>query len=514
MVHLHGFVLLTVFLRSAAYRSIHIRDSNHDTRQQTNTLIHALEESAEAESLAEANKFHIEVSAKTKLLPLKSLAKPRLPLSRKETPSANRPNSGAHPEHGMRSGRQPAPMEVGSGTTIFRTRSRPPIMRLPSWVPAEIVEQISEPAAQAAFESMHTVELELPSSVASGPCTVRYLKTNVEPKPEQPPVLLVHGFDTSCLEYRRLLPELEAAGIEAYAPCVAGWGFTETTALRTVGIEAKRAQLLAFHQVVLGGRPAVWVGASLGACMVLDCYLTRPAAVHAIATIAPGFFTSPPPAVPAPFGRLLVKVLSAPSVREFIAKQAYSVKEAQTDDAMECGNLHLNRAKWEEDSLEWLSSGAYGDQAPLVEQLRPLSVLTLWGRQDEVIPPVQVGSWPAGRLVQALPEGTFRWVERSGHTPQLEQPRFTAEALAAFVRGQPIEGDGGTAGVEAAAARWDAAKEAAAKLGAAAREKLGEALRKLEGVHSSVREGRWGGRDPGPGGEVRRSGGDIRSQAR
>ena len=353
---------------------------------------------------------------------------------------------------------------VASSALFLRApmRSTRVNMALPAWVPAERAADIAEPTAQAAFASMETVELTLPEAVASGPCAVRYLKTSVSPGAD-PPLILVHGFDISSLEYRRLLPQLEAAGIEAYAPCIPGWGFTETSNLRTVGVEGKREALLAFHQTVVGGRPAVWVGASLGACIALDCYQSQPSAFTALAFLAPGFFTPPPPVVPAVVGRLLLQnVLSSPSVRESIAKQAYCVKEAQTEDAIRVGNLHLNRAAWEEDSLEWLLSGAYGDQSAMasesgclesaptlrtrptthpyatpppivtargrrdnsaaempsmslpsiapthpfaphaphrhwpvqVPRLAALKTLTLWGRQDEVIPPVGFGTWP------------------------------------------------------------------------------------------------------------------------
>ena len=369
-------------------------------------------------------------------------------------------------------------------------------MAMPSWVPDERLREIGEPAAQDAFANMQSIELTLPESVARGPVSVTYLST----KPaggtasDAPPLLLVHGFDISSLEYRRLMPALEAAGIEAYAPCIPGWGFTETTSMRSVGVEGKRAALLAFWEAKLGGRPAVWVGASLGGCIALDCFLARPEAFKAFASLDPAFFTPPPPVVPAVVGRLLLQnVLSAPGVRESIAKQAYFVKEDQTEDAIRCGNLHLNRAQWEADSLEWLLGGAYGDQAPLVPRLAGLDTLTLWGREDEVVPPAGLFAWPAGRLVNSLkgdPPGSgggsggargrheFRWVEASGHTPHLEQPGVTAAALAAFARGEPVAGDASTADVAAAAARWDAVKASAAKVGGAAREKaaaLGDA---------------------------------------
>lgn len=41
------------------------------------------------------------------------------------------------------------------------------------------------------------------------------------------PIFLVHGFDSSCLEYRRLGPELAAQGIDTYAVDILGWGFTD-----------------------------------------------------------------------------------------------------------------------------------------------------------------------------------------------------------------------------------------------------------------------------------------------
>ena len=67
--------------------------------------------------------------------------------------------------------------------------------------------------AHTAFEGMRTASLSLPASAASGPVATRYLTTEVEPS-SLPPVLLVHGFDISSLEWRRLMPKLQEAGIE------------------------------------------------------------------------------------------------------------------------------------------------------------------------------------------------------------------------------------------------------------------------------------------------------------
>ena len=327
-----------------------------------------------------------------------------------------------------------------------------------------------------AMASMQSVSVELGDEVATGPVSISYLKTATTSTGKEPPLVLVHGFDISSLEYRRLLPYLDAAGIEAYAPCIAGWGFTDTTNMKSVGVKGKRAALLAFHESVVGGRPAIWVGASLGACIALDCYKEKPSAFAGMVTLDPGFFTEAPPVVPAIIGRLLLQnVLSAPGVRESIAKQAYAVKELQTEDAIRVGNLHLNRPEWEEDSLEWLLSGAYGGIDADVPRLAELPTLTLWGRDDEVIPPGPT----VPQLFDALGADyeTFRWVESSGHTPHLEQPAITAAAIVAFARGEEISGDSDVTECVAAFRRMQRIKETAASASTAVAKVLNDSAR-------------------------------------
>ena len=259
-------------------------------------------------------------------------------------------------------------------------RSAPIRMLLPAYVPTERVAEISEPAAVNAINGMQYVSLALPADCATSPVDVAYIRTSVTPQPSQPPVLLIHGFDISCLEYRRLLPLLEAEGVEAYAPCVLGWGFTDTSNARSVGFEAKRAQLLAFWREVLGGRPMVVVAASLGASIAVDLFADTPEAFASLVMLDPATYTDPPPPVPEFAAKLLIdNVIGAPQVRESIAKQAYFNKPLQTEDAIRVGNLHVLRPQWSRDSVEWLLLGGY-DVRESMPSLAVIPCLTLWGR--------------------------------------------------------------------------------------------------------------------------------------
>ena len=66
---------------------------------------------------------------------------------------------------------------------------------------------------------------------------------------DQPPVLLLHGFDSSSLEFRRLIPLMEAK-LETWAVDLVGWGFSDSGAARhkdmKLGPKQKRDHLYAF----------------------------------------------------------------------------------------------------------------------------------------------------------------------------------------------------------------------------------------------------------------------------
>ncbi len=74
---------------------------------------------------------------------------------------------------------------------------------------------------------------------------------------DQAPVLLLHGFDSSSLEFRRLLPLLERS-LEAWAVDLVGWGFSDSGAASQsnmkLGPKQKRDHLYAFWKEKVNDR--------------------------------------------------------------------------------------------------------------------------------------------------------------------------------------------------------------------------------------------------------------------
>ncbi|RVW31442.1 hypothetical protein CK203_086775 [Vitis vinifera] len=91
------------------------------------------------------------------------------------------------------------------------------------------------------------------------------------------PVVLLHCFDSSCLEWRCTYPLLEEAGLEAWAVDVLGWGFSDLERLPPCDVASKRHHLYQLWKSHIK-RPVILVGPSLGAAVAIDFAVNYPEA--------------------------------------------------------------------------------------------------------------------------------------------------------------------------------------------------------------------------------------------
>ncbi|PSC68832.1 hypothetical protein C2E20_7602 [Micractinium conductrix] len=289
---------------------------------------------------------------------------------------------------------------------------------------------IEEPAAQALMASMRRVPLAVPGlgevqTAYAGPAA---------PTPGAPAFVLLHGFDSSSLEFRRFVPLLSQLG-DVYAVDLAGWGFTDagfgSNPDLPLGPKQKRAHLKAFMQHVVG-RPATLIGTSLGGTVAIDFAAEHGDDVERLVLIdAQGFIDGigPMASMPRFLSQLGVRVLRTVPLRQMANKMAYFDKERYaTDDAMRIGRLHTHLPGWEDANVAFMQSGGYAVSAR-IPTLR-LPTLVVWGRNDEILSPDN-----AQRFIDALPDARLVWIEDCGHCAHLEQPAELLRAVAEFCGG-------------------------------------------------------------------------------
>ena len=242
------------------------------------------------------------------------------------------------------------------------------------------------------------------------------------------PLLLLHGFDSSLLEFRRLLPAL-ALHRQTWALDLLGFGFSDRRLSPSLSPAAIKTHLYSFWQQWIGS-PVVLVGASMGGAAALDFAATYPAAIAALVLIDSAGFAAGPAMdkimVP-PLDRLATAFLRNGWVRRNISRQAYYDRTLVTADAQICASLHLECPDWQRGLIRFTQSGGYSLPA---EQIASLTcpTLILWGEQDRIL-----GTQDAQRFHQAIAGSQLRWIPQCGHVPHLEQPQAVARALGDFL---------------------------------------------------------------------------------
>ncbi|MCT0202757.1 alpha/beta fold hydrolase [Synechococcus sp. CS-603] len=233
------------------------------------------------------------------------------------------------------------------------------------------------------------------------------------------PLLLLHGFDSSLLEFRRLAPLL-ASRAQLFIPDLFGFGFSPRCHDGPYSPAGVLAHLDALLEAIAGldTRPVGVIGASMGGAVAVELARRRPERIRRLLLLAPAGLTGRPKPLPPLLDELGVWFLSQPAVRRGLCRQAFADPEASVGPAeAEIASLHLRTPGWADSLRRFARSGGFaGCGNPLPAQ--PLQVL--WGANDRILRP------PLKRAAMALLGGRVMELEACGHLPHLDQPNQVA----------------------------------------------------------------------------------------
>jgi pimeloyl-ACP methyl ester carboxylesterase len=284
------------------------------------------------------------------------------------------------------------------------------------------VEQLTEPASIALAQSIQSQDIA--THLSPEPITTTY----VHQGSGGVPILLVHGFDSSVLEYRRLIPLL-AEKNETWAVDLLGFGFTDRQPDIAYSPLAIKTHLYYFWKTLIN-QPVILVGASMGGAAVIDFTLTYPEVVQKLILIdsaglkggsalsklmLPQLYT------------LAAEFLRNPKVRDRICRSAYKNPNLITKDALCCADLHLKMPNWSQALIAFTKSGGYS--AFKFKQLAEIkqSTLILWGDNDRIL-----GTGDATKFKKAIPQSQLIWIKDCGHIPHVEKAEVTAQHILVF----------------------------------------------------------------------------------
>ncbi len=283
------------------------------------------------------------------------------------------------------------------------------------------VGQLREADAIALAQSIEQIAIS--TTLSTQPITTTY----VHKGSSGTPILLIHGFDSSLLEFRRLLPLL-AENNDTWAVDLLGFGFTNRVSGIQFSPTAIKSHLYSFWKTLIN-QPVILVGASMGGAAAIDFTLTYPEAVQKLVLIDSAGLTGGSPLSKLMFPPLdyfAAQFLRNPKIRQSISRAAYKNKSLASSDAQICAALHLEMPSWELALIAFTKSGGYSSFKNKLSQIKQ-PTLILWGDSDKIL-----GTNDAERFKKAIPHSKLIWISDCGHVPHLEQPQITAQHILEF----------------------------------------------------------------------------------
>ncbi|CAH9079169.1 unnamed protein product [Cuscuta epithymum] len=294
--------------------------------------------------------------------------------------------------------------------------------QFPAFLPIE-VQNIKDPQARKLASRIE----RLPVSFSEG-CIMSSCVMPVEQSGENP-VVLLHGFDSSLLEWRYVFPMLEEAGLETWAIDIVGWGFSDLERLPACDVTSKRDHLYQFWKAYIK-RPMTLVGPSLGSAVAIDFSINYPQAVDKLVLIDASVYaegTGKLATLPEPVAYAGASLLKSLPFRLFAVLLTFNRLPFNiVTDWTNIGRLHCLLPWWEDATVNFMMSGGYNvaDQIKAVKQ----KTLIIWGENDKII-----DYKFAVRLHCELPNAKIRQIPNCGHIPHVEKPTVVSNLIMEFI---------------------------------------------------------------------------------
>ena len=241
---------------------------------------------------------------------------------------------------------------------------------------------------------------------------------------ENTPILLIHGFDSSLLEFRRLLPILSKHH-QTWAIDLLGFGFTGRNSELLFSPENIKTHLYCSWKTLIE-QPVILVGASMGGATAIDFSLTYPEVVKKLVLIDSAGLAAPPKIgkfMFPPLDYLSTAFLGNLKVRQKISESAYYDKSFANEDAQLCAALHLNCERWSQALISFTKSGGYGSFKQELGNIKQPTTI-IWGENDKIL-----GTKDADKFKNLIPNSQLIWIPNCGHVPHLEKAKLTAQGI-------------------------------------------------------------------------------------
>ena len=239
------------------------------------------------------------------------------------------------------------------------------------------------------------------------------------------PILFLHGFDSSLLEFRRIYPYLKSH-FQIIIPDLLGFGFSPRIFNDIYNPDNIILNLIDLVKELKISRRLKIVGASMGGSVALllskEIYMDIDKSI----LLSPAGLFGKSKSIPRPFNQIGAAFLGLPLVRKNLCRQAFAYPNKSVGiEEEQIASIHLGCDGWRNSLASFARSGGFGDSYKYLQN-RPIK--TVCGLNDRILGKDEINKLKNTKGLN------FIGLKNCGHLPHLDLPQLTSKIIFDFFK--------------------------------------------------------------------------------
>ena len=234
------------------------------------------------------------------------------------------------------------------------------------------------------------------------------------------PILLLHGFDSSFLEFRRVYPFLKN-NFQVIIPDLLGFGFTPRFSTNQYSPSKIISHLIEIIDNLKISKKLKIIGASMGGSVALKVADEIPDRIDKIMLFSPAGLFGESKNIPFPLNHLGASFLGLPQVRKSLCRQAFAYPEIFVGKMEEqIASIHIGCKGWKDSLASFAKSGGF---AGTFKNIQNIPIKTVCGEKDRILGKKEI------KKIQKIEELNFIGLQNCGHLPHIDLPLLSFKII-------------------------------------------------------------------------------------
>tara|TARA_B100000242_G_scaffold33738_1_gene20100 strand:+ start:186 stop:1097 length:912 start_codon:yes stop_codon:yes gene_type:complete len=234
------------------------------------------------------------------------------------------------------------------------------------------------------------------------------------------PILLLHGFDSSFLEYRRIYQSLKR-NFQVIIPDLLGFGFSPRCATNEYNSSKIISCLIDILENLQITNNLKIVGASMGGSTALKLASEIPNSIDKMILLSPAGLFGEPKKIPFPLNQIGALFLGLPKVRKSLCRQAFAFPDKCVGEMEEqIASIHLGCKGWRNALASFAKSGGF---AGTHKYIKNIPIKTICGENDRILGKKEITN------IKKIEKLNFIGLQNCGHLPHVDLPILSSKII-------------------------------------------------------------------------------------